>query len=43
MVGNTLFVIYVLVITPPRVLWRVYMHEPEGAKCPEGRVHIYTP
>ena len=34
---------YVLVITLPRVFWRIYMHEPEGTKCPEGQVHIYQP
>ena len=35
---------YVLVLTPPQVFWSLYMymHEPEGAKLPEGPVHIIT-
>ena len=25
----------------PQVVWWVDMHDPEGAKCLEGQVHIY--
>ena len=38
-----IYVIYVLVITPPRVIWRVYTHDARGRVAPEGGVRIYQP
>ena len=36
-------VVYVLVITPLPVIWRVYMHDARGRAAHEGGVHIYQP
>ena len=36
-------VLYVLVITPLPVIWRVYMHDARGRAAHEGGVHIYQP
>ena len=35
--------VYVLVITPLPVIWRVYMHDARGRAAHEGGVHIYQP
>ena len=35
--------IYVLVVTPPQVIWLIYTHSARGRVAPEGRLRIYQP
>ena len=39
----TLVCAYVVVITPLRVLWLVYMHDAREHAAPEGRVRMHRP